>query len=153
MQLAEMLARESIRYTMALYTKNADTGDYPNHVNVFHPDAEMVVQGGKVLKGVDEIIATLTAGAAARQAGVAGNFQRHNLTSAMIELTSATTATARHYVFVITELGLDHAGTYDDEFVEHGGRWLLFRRRAAMEWARPDSRFVKWLGKPTGGVA
>jgi hypothetical protein len=153
MELAEMLAREAIRYTMALYTRNADSGDYPNHVNVFHPDAEMVVQGGRVLKGVDEIIATLTAGAAARQAGAPGNFQRHNLTTSMIELTGETTATARHYILVITELGLDHAGTYDDAFIAHGGRWLLLRRQATMEWARPDSRFVKWLGKPTGGVA
>jgi hypothetical protein len=151
MELYEVAAREAIRYTVGLYHKNGDFGDYDNHVNVFDADAEMVIQGGKVLKGVHEIIGALRAGAMARGAFQGQNFQRHHLTTAMIELTSETTAEGRHYIIVVTELGFDHTGTYIDQYVKHADRWLISRRQATMEWARPESRFVRWLGKPTHG--
>jgi hypothetical protein len=152
MQIAEMLAREAIRYTVALYHKNGDSGNYDNHVNVFHPDCEVVVQGGKVLRGVPEVISAFKAGAAMRKAFEGKNFQRHQLTTSMIEVTSDTTAEGRHFLFVVTELGFDHSGTYNDLFQKHGDRWLIKRREATMEWARADSRFVQWLGQPTKGL-
>jgi hypothetical protein len=100
---------------------------------------------------VHQIIEALRAGAKARGAFDEKNFQRHHLTTSMIELTSVTTAETQHYIIVVTELGMDHTGTYFDQMVKHGERWLIKMRRATMEWSRSDSRFVQWLGKPTQG--
>jgi hypothetical protein len=147
MTLDEMLAREAIRYTMELYNRNADTGNYERHAEVFCPNAHFVVRGLGEAHGLDEILAMLKPGAKSRGAYVEGNFQRHNLTSTMIELTGPDSANVTTYVCVTTELGFDHAGRYDDQFVRSGERWLIARRHAAMEWSRADSRFARWLGE------
>ena len=146
MQIPEMLAREAIRYTIELYNRNSDTSDYDGHRDVFHPDAVMEVQDGPRLEGVDAIIAAMRAGAQQRRAYDPGHFQRHNITSTMIELVSGDSARATIYVMVVTERGLDHVGRYDDEYRRVGDRWLIWRRQARMEWADPGSRFVAWLG-------
>lgn len=144
----EMRVRAAIHYTIELYARNTDTADYDRHQDVFHPQAEMAVQGGAVLRGPAAIIAAMRAGAEKRGAFDPGNFQRHHLTSVIIECDGAGSATARIYVMVFTELGLDHSGGYQDEYRPVGDRWMIYRRTARMEWARPDSRFVRWLGTP-----
>jgi hypothetical protein len=149
MTLDEMLAREAIRCTIASYVRNADTADYDRHVEVFHPEAKMIVQGGPTLEGRTVIIDAMKQGAVKRRAFDAGNFQRHNITTSMVEITGAGTAVATTYIMVVTELGFDHAGVYVDEFERQGDGWLIKVRRATMEWGRPDSRFVSWLGRPT----
>ena len=149
MSLEEMLAREAIRCTIALYVRNADTADYDRHVEVFHPEAKMIIQGGPTLEGRTAIIDAVKQGAVKRRAFDAGNFQRHNITTCAIEMTGAVSATATTYIMVVTELGFDHTGIYIDEFVKQDDRWLIKARRATMEWGRPDSRFVSWMGKPT----
>ncbi|HET8612460.1 MAG TPA: nuclear transport factor 2 family protein [Sphingomonas sp.] len=146
MTIEEMLAREAIRWTIELYNRNADTADYDRHRDVFHPDAVMEVQGGGMLQGVDAIIAAMRAGAEKRRAYEPGNFQRHNITSIMIEPIEGDRARATVYLMVITEKGLDHTGRYDDEYCKVGDLWLIRRRFATMEWANPESRFVGWLG-------
>jgi hypothetical protein len=154
MNLEEMLAREAIRYTLELYNKASDTAAYEIHHQVFHPDAVFEVQGQGELKGPDAIIAVLRAAAERRGAFEPGNFQRHNLTTTMIEFTGSTSAKVVTYIIVVTELGIDHCGRYDDEFVRHEDRWLIMQRRATMEWSRPDSRFTRSLGtaKPVANV-
>lgn len=143
----EMLSREAIRYTIELYNKASDNADYDIHHQVFHPDAVFEVQSQGELKGADAIIAALRPAAERRGAFEKGNFQRHNLTTTMIEFAAPDRAEAVTYIIVVTELGIDHTGRYDDEFVQSGDRWLLMRRRATMEWSRPDSRFTRWLGE------
>jgi hypothetical protein len=142
----EMRAREAIRYTLELYNRNADSADYDRHCEVFQADAQMIVQNRSPLKGVEAIVGAMKAGAEKRGASVSGCFQRHNLTTTMIEFTSKSEATVITYILVVTEIGLDHAGRYDDRFVKQGDRWLIARRRATMEWANPQSRFATWLG-------
>lgn len=149
MQLADMLAREAIRYTIELYNRNSDTADYGRHHDVFHPQGVMSVQGSDDLVGPDAIIAAMRAGAEKRRAFDPGNFQRHNLTSTMIELIDGESARSVIYIMVVTERGLDHAGRYDDEYRRVGDRWLIWRRQATMEWASPNSRFTGWLGAAT----
>lgn len=147
MTLDEMLAREAIRYTIELYNRNADTADYERHAEVFHPEAHFVVRGLGEAHGLEAILAMLRPGATSRGAYDPANFQRHNLTSTMIERTGPDTADATTYVCVNTELGFDHFGRYDDQFVRTGDRWLIAKRHAAMEWSRPESRFARWLGQ------
>jgi len=146
MTLDEMLAREAIRFTLELYNRNADTADYARHTGVFHPDAVMEIQGGPVLNGLPAIQRALQEGAERRSAFNPGNFQRHHLTTSMIDLVDSHSARTTTYVIVTTEIGLDHTGRYDDEFVRVGERWQVKSRKATMEWANPHSRFVTWLG-------
>jgi hypothetical protein len=146
MTLEEMLAREAIRYTLELYNTAADTASYELHHQVFHPEAVFEVHGQGELKGPAAIIAGLLPAAERRGAFEPGNFQRHNLTTTMIEFIGPAHAKVVTYIIVVTELGVDHSGRYDDEFVREGDRWLIMRRRATMEWSIPDSRFTRWLG-------
>lgn len=148
MTLEDVRMREAIRYTLELYTRNVDTADYERHHDVFHPDGEMEVQGGALMKGAADIIAGMRAGAARRGAFDPGHFQRHHMTSVMIERTGEASAEGLIYVTVYTELGLDHIGGYRDQYCAVGDRWMIYRRKARMEWSRPDSRFTRWLGAP-----
>jgi hypothetical protein len=141
-----MLTREAIRRTAALYTRAVDNRRYEELRNVFFADATIAVQGGAELRGIEQIIAAFEAGAEKRGAAAAGNFQRHNLTTSMIEQIDRDHATAIHYVLVVTELGFDHAGMYRDLFRRNDDKWLIAEREARMEWVRPDSRFAAWLG-------
>jgi hypothetical protein len=45
----------------------------------------------------------------------------------------------RTYWFVITAIGVDHSGYYDDRFAKVGGDWLLAYRRPRTLWTSPDS--------------
>jgi len=146
MQIEEMLAREAIRYTISLYNRAVDTKTHDELVNVFHEDATMEVLGGPSMQGRDKIVEGLKGGSKKRDAAGGQIFQRHNMTSSMIDMIDADNAKARHYIMVVTETGLDHAGMYDDHFRRVGDRWLILHRTARMEWARPESRFAKWLG-------
>jgi hypothetical protein len=147
MNADEMLAREAIRKTAALYTRAVDNRRYEELRHVFFADATIAVQGGAELRGIEQIIAAFEAGAEKRGAAAAGNFQRHNLTTSIIEHTGPEHAEAIHYVLVVTELGFDHAGMYRDRFRRSGDEWLIAEREARMEWVRPDSRFAAWLGQ------
>jgi hypothetical protein len=149
MILEEVLAREAIRHTISIYNTAADIGKYDKLVDVFHPQAVMMIHAGPTIEGRDAIIAALKQGAAKRCAFDAGNFQRHHLTTNMIELTGDSKATSTTYIIVTTELGFDHTGQYVDELVREGDRWWVKKRHAALEWGRPDSRFVNWLGQPS----
>jgi hypothetical protein len=146
MNIDQVIAREAIRYTIGVYNKAVDSGTYEDLPNAFLEGATMNVQGNIVLDGLPAIIDALKAGAARRAAAEPGNFQRHNMTSSMIDLIDGETAVSRHYIMVVTELGFDHSGIYDDRFRRRGDRWFIEHRSACMEWARPDSRFVRWLG-------
>lgn len=148
MTLEEMLAREGIRKTVALYTHAVDNRRYEELRRVFAADGSIAVHGRGALNGIEQIIAVMVAGAAERGAANPGHFQRHNLTSAMIELDGPDRATAVHYVMVVTELGFDHVGMYRDVFRRSGDEWLIEQREARMEWVCPDSRFAAWLGTP-----
>ena len=149
MTLEEMRIREAIRYTIELYNQNADRQEHDRHHEVFHPEAEMIVEGGRVMKGPDDIITTLVEGARGRGAFTPPNFQRHHLTSIMIEVIAPDRAFATAYVMVLTELGIDHAGAYRDEYCPVGDRWMIWRRDAKVDWMRPDSRFFGSFGPVT----
>ena len=63
----------------------------------------------------------------------------HHLTTMQITLTSPTTAKARTYWFVITAIGPDHSGYYDDQLELHGVEWLIAHRRPRTLWFHPNS--------------
>lgn len=141
MTVEELIARESIRDTLALYNMSGDRMRVDDYVSTFTEDA--IFEAGRVMNGREEIHAWLTA---PRNKGDASKpkvkFVRHNLTTCKITLTSATTASVRTYFVVFTDIGPDHCGYYADEFRQVGDRWLIAQRKARTDWASPDSIFV-----------
>lgn len=139
---AEMLAaREGVRYTVGIYNQAVDRGAYEDLAVVFAEDGEMVISNNTSFSGRQNIIYGLSAGAKRRGVGEPGNFQRHSLGNSMINVLDGYIAKSVHFIMVMTEIGLDHSGVYIDDFVKVGDRWLIKKRRANMEWARPESRF------------
>lgn len=141
MNMKEAIAREAIRSTVHRYCGIVDEGRYEDLGLVMVMQARLMIRGGPTIEGLPAIIAALTAGAIRRRAAAAGNFQRHNITSAPAMVIGPDTATARHYLMVTSELGLDHCGTYEDRYQRHGDQWLIVQRVAGLDWVHPGSRF------------
>ena len=139
MDIAELIARESVRYTVSLYNSAADRRDYALLHEVFTEDARFII-GNEKLEGRDKIIESSASRGLKRRAHEPGAFQRHLLGNSIINIMDENTARSVHYIMVMTELGLDHSGVYVDRFMRSGDRWLISERQANPEWKRPDSR-------------
>jgi hypothetical protein len=138
----EMIARESIRDTLSQYNSYGDRMKVDGYVNTFAEDA--IFDAGEMhMEGREQIRAWLTA---PRNKGDASKpkakFVRHNLTTCLITLTSATTADVRTYFVVFTDIGPDHCGYYVDKFRQVGDRWLIAHRKVRTDWVSPASVFV-----------
>lgn len=150
MTLDELLTRGAIDYTMSRYCSAIDRGAYDELAEVFTPDAVVTFGNARPLVGVNDIVATMTAGAEGRGSLLPQNFQRHILGKAIVNVIDSQHAKAVHYVVVVNELGPDVPGVYIDDFVKSGDRWLIERRIVNAEWTRPDSRYSSANGGPVG---
>jgi hypothetical protein len=142
MDLAELIARESVRDLVARYNANADTGRFDQAVAVFAEDAVMFV-GDDRYDGREEIRRMFagTRDAISGQSGAAPAYVRHNTSTLQIDVTSPTTAKSRCYFFVLLDHGLDHWGRYVDEFAEVDGRWVITARKVTVDGRSPGSMF------------
>ena len=146
MEAWEVTAREAIRHTISAYTYNADRGRFDAVAALFAPDAVLEVEGigGAVARGRDEIRAFFGGvGGDVTENAPPGRMQ-HHVTSVRIEVLSPASARAASYFTVMTGAGVDHWGTYRDDFVPDGDRWLFARRRVRTDGVTPggwaDSR-------------
>jgi hypothetical protein len=150
MTLDELLARESIRQTMANYTLAGDRLRVDEFVAVFTEDAVFESEGVPEsdvfhYEGRQAIRAWITRwnrpveGAPRTHQAT---FVRHHLSTSKIELTSTDTAKARTYWVAYTDVGPDHCGYYLDVFRNVDGRWLIAHRRVRMDWRSPQSLFT-----------
>lgn len=141
MPLEQAVAREHIRDTMARYNIGGDRRDLAAFVGTFTEDA---IYESAVFhcEGKAAIEAYLAANWSAKLAGPVARFRRHNLTTCQIDLTGPTTATARTYYFVVSDLGPDHSGFYVDQFRQEKGLWLIAHREVWMDWCSPHSLYV-----------
>ena len=146
MSFEEAVARENIRDTMSRYNIGGDRRDLAAFVGTFTEDA---VYESAVFHcvGKANIEAYLTANWNAKPTGPVARFRRHNLTTCQIDLTGATTANARTYYFVISDLGPDHSGYYVDRWRQEQGRWLIAHREVWMDWCHPQSLYVPEASK------
>lgn len=71
-------------------------------------------------------------------------FVRHHVSSLVVEMdTSGTSATARSYFLVLTEIGVDHWGRYLDRVVKGlDGQWQFAERRVAVDGRSGPSRMT-----------
>lgn len=148
MTIDEMLARESIRHTIASYCVAGDSRAVDDFVSLFADDAVFEFAGFPPLPGFRfegrEAIdpkARWKRYAELERSSRGASFVRHNLTTCRIDLTSPETAKARTYFAVFTDIGPDHAGVYADELVKRDDRWLFAHRQIRLDWRSPESLF------------
>lgn len=150
MTLDELIAREAIRHTMASYTMAGDRLREEEFAAAFTEDGVLESEG------VTEADAFRYAGREAirqwisrwknRPQGAPGSrhasFVRHHLSTSLIEFTGPDSSRARTYWAAYTDIGLDHAGYYLDDFRKHDERWLIARRRVRLDWRAAESLFT-----------
>jgi hypothetical protein len=143
----EVIARESIRDLVTRYNSNADTGRFPQVLELFAEDAVMELSGAdgspQLYRGRDQI-ATIFTGARDRWATVnterqAPGYIRHSVTTHQIDLIDRTHAKGRAYYQVVMIHGLDHWGRYFDDYEERDGRWVFSHRRVTTEGRSANS--------------
>ena len=139
MQMWELVARERIRDTLALYNWSGDAGRIDDLLQSFCPDGELEVRGTATATGRAAIAEFLGGVAAPPAATAVKRIVRHTLTN--IRFTEVTTERAQvsSYFTVFTEIGLDHYGRYRDVFVPVDDAWLIAHRFVSTDWRAPDS--------------
>ena len=144
MELAEFLARESIRDLVARYNSYGDAGRFDQMLELFAPDAVLQIRDQEYA-GHDEIRSVFTR-VPKRTADATGAgrpaYIRHCTATHQIDFVDETHASGRCYFFVLTQVGLDHWGRYIDEYAVVADRWRFVRRRVAPDAVAPESLFA-----------
>lgn len=143
MQMWELVARERIRDTLALYNWSGDAGRVEDLAQSFCPDGELEVRGTATAAGRGAI-AEFLGGVTATSANPAGSAHvkrivRHTLTNVRFTELTPRRAQVASYFTVFTEIGLDHYGRYRDVFVPVGDAWLIAHRFVSTDWHAPHS--------------
>jgi len=134
----EATAHTAIRATLGACTQAGDARKADAYAGCFAEDGVLELE--RRFEGRESIRQFMAAPSVIPQPdGPAPGYVSHHLTTCKIELTSPTTATVRTYWFVITAIGVDHSGYYDDRFRKVGDAWLLAYRRPRTLWTSPDS--------------
>jgi ketosteroid isomerase-like protein len=141
MSAEETVAREHIRDRMARYNIARDSDDLPAFLDCFTED--VVFEAALFcLRSKAEIEAFYGDKFYPKAGTPVPRFRRHHLSTCQIDLTGPTTANARTYYAVYTDLGVDHCGVYADRFRVEKGRWLIAHRATWMDWCHPSSLYV-----------
>jgi hypothetical protein len=136
----QCLAREEIRALLAKYNICGDRADFAGLASVFAVDGVMESDLVKA-NGREEIatkLASLMTASERRAKPQKMRFSRHNLTTSLIEFQSEATARGRTYFIVISDVGLDHAGVYIDEFVKINSEWKIRHRLIRIDYCAPQ---------------
>jgi hypothetical protein len=145
MELWELIARERIRDTLALYNWSGDALKLDGLTSAFSPDGALEVRGEEPRVGREAILEYLggvSPGAKPVPTDAPTGLKRivrHALTNVrFVELTPERAAVSSYFT-VFTEIGLDHYGRYRDVFVPVGDEWLIQHRFVSTDWRSPDS--------------
>lgn len=134
MDIEKMLAREAIRYTLALYNNAGDRGAIDEMMTCFADDALLEV-GEDRPAGKAAIRAYYQA---VRDTGLIGGADarptRHHLTTSRIEFDGPDKAMGWTYFLLVRDGQTIQNGIYVDRFVRDGDRWLLIYRRVKVEF-------------------
>lgn len=155
MTIDELLARESIRQTLARYNIFGDRVRVDEFLEAFTEDGILEFGGereGQTSRheGREAIRGWMTdwtrrppssAPEPRPAAPPVQMFVRHHLATSHIEFTGPDTAEGRTYFAVYTPIGPDHAGVYTDRFRRTGDRWLIAHRKVRTEWRAENSFF------------
>jgi hypothetical protein len=133
-----LLAREGIRHTISLYSFAVDRGKFADVAATFTADGVLEVSAQQIFQGPEAIqrfmeqlshrFAEYT-----EKSGATFTLQ-HHVTSSRLELTGVGEARAWTGFLATGSDGLDHCGSYIDRFRCVEDRWLIARRRIAIDW-------------------
>ena len=138
----EEIARAAIAQTLAICTQAGDARKADAYAQSFTENG--VLDLGERIEGRESIRRWMAAPSVIPQpAGGSPGFVSHHLTTCRIDLTSERTATVRTYWLVISSIGLDHSGYYDDRFLKVDDVWLIASRRPRTLWRSPESLLAK----------
>ena len=137
MDIDELRAREEIRQRMSEYAYHNDNMDAEKFAAVF---AENGIFEGPItsIKGRREIEHWKRTNKVLQVDGARPDYVRHHIGTQYIEVTR-NTAKATTYWTVLTAVGLDHSGYYEDDFVCENGSWRIAHRRVRVKWVAEDS--------------
>jgi 3-phenylpropionate/cinnamic acid dioxygenase small subunit len=139
METWELIARESIRQTLAEYAHYADHGRFVELAALFTEDGVLEIDGRPPLTGRDPIVEFLSGTKRSLGSTLNRPYIRHHVSSVQIELLGRDDASARSYFLAVTERGPDHWGRYRDRLRCVKGRWLFCHRRVRPEGHAPNS--------------
>lgn len=150
MDINELIARESIRATLATYTLAGDRLRADELAATFTKDgileSEYVPEADAFrFEGRDQIKGWLSRWSKTPHAETRthqATFVRHHLATSQIVLSTSDSASVRTYWTAYTDIGPDHCGYYLDTFRKVGDEWLIAHRRVRLDWRSPDSLFV-----------
>ncbi|WP_445169462.1 nuclear transport factor 2 family protein [Mycolicibacterium sp. Dal123E01] len=143
MQMWELVARERIRDTLALYNWSGDSGRIEDLTQSFCPEGELEVRGTATISG-RAAIAEFLGGVAVPTPAVSAKpalkrIVRHTLTNIRFTELTEKRAQVSSYFTVFTEIGPDHYGRYRDVFIPVGECWLIAHRFVSTDWRAPNS--------------
>jgi len=151
----ELLARESIRQTMARYTMAGDRLRLEEFIAVFTEDAVLESEGvpeqdrfcyqGR--QAIREWLTRWTRSNDETEPAPRPSFVRHHLATSLIEFAAPDTARARTYWVAYTDIGPDHCSHYLDTFRRIGDDWLIEHRKVRLDWRSPSSLFTKAVSR------
>ncbi|WP_094647756.1 nuclear transport factor 2 family protein [Williamsia sp. 1138] len=149
MDVDEVCSRHEILDLISEYTLSNDRAEWERMDRIWADDAVMLVPGVGVGRydGRETIMSRYRSLAArakqaesARDEGkTAMTFSRHHLTSTRLSFLDSSHAVGVSYYFVITDVGYDHSGCYEDRFTRTAGRWLISERKTLVEHVASES--------------
>ncbi len=132
----------AIHNTLSAYAVAGDRLRIEALADTFLEDGVLVTPtatyGGKA-----EIIRGLSGrgGNPAASQGPRPTLVRHNLTTSHFEPVTKDSVQGRTYFIVLSDIGLDHSGHYQDRLRKVGGQWLFERRDVRVDWIADSSLF------------
>lgn len=138
MELWELIARESVRDTIARYNHAGDSGRFDDMIATFAPDGVLELRdSGERAEGREALRAFFSNVKGDKRFRV----MRHCVTNTRIDVVSRQEAHARSYFMVLTDIGLDHWGSYRDVLRPVDDTWLLAHRSVKTDAYAPNSFF------------
>ena len=136
-----MLAEAGVRDTVARYAHHVDDGEFVELSELFVVDGEFLIdrfdEPLNPLRGRRAIVEYLTRSAAERAADPRrGPYRRHHVSSVLVRVESASSATAESYFIAVMAHGVDHWGRYEDMLRLDGDRWRFERRHVRVDGRR-----------------
>lgn len=172
-ELWELIARERIRDTLAVYTWSGDSFRLDGLASAFFEHGVLEIAGRDPLEGRAAIVEFLGGGVATSRVGDdetrhketddekrrtaaraaasehgARRIVRHNITNVRFVELRPSSARVESYFTVFTEIGLDHMGRYRDVFEPAHDRWLISHRFVSTDWRSEQSTMARPIPFP-----
>jgi len=138
MEQWELIARESVRHTIAAYNFGGDRGRLDELAAAFAPDGELQIGDEEPLVGAAAIATGLSQ---VLRVDPAPSFLHHHVATTYFRSVTPDAVETSSYFHVLSDVGLDHWGRYRDRFVPVADRWLFARRHVVTSGFSADSFF------------